>query len=233
VIATSPAYHDHPPQRPLQNLRDTTSVIRRPSISDSVASDSEQSFPGFQEMFADDRICADHLLKMRWPRGFVCPRCGDQGWRLTTRPDTYQCRSCAHQTSLKAGTVMQGSRLPLKVWFWGAHLLATSAESVPVRRFQRLLGISYKAAPTQADISDLEGGNRIRGGDRKYRRARDLLDPQTQNLLLRPRHQRADGQYCCRKYAAEPADRGTTSTSLTESQNTNRVFEIYSSLKMS
>jgi transposase-like protein len=97
-------------------------------------------------MFADDRICADHLLKMRWPRGFVCPRCGNPGWRLATRPDTYQCRSCKCQTSLKAGTVLQGSRLPLRAWFWAAHLLATRDEPVPVRQFQKLLGISYKAA---------------------------------------------------------------------------------------
>jgi len=42
---------------------------------------------------------------------------------------------------------MHGSRLPLRVWFWAAHLVATSDEPVPVRQFQKILGInSYKAA---------------------------------------------------------------------------------------
>jgi hypothetical protein len=42
---------------------------------------------------------------------------------------------------------MHGSRLPLRVWVWGAHIVATSPDPVPVRHFQKLLGIrSYKAA---------------------------------------------------------------------------------------
>ena len=29
------------------------------------------------------------------------------------------------QTSVTAGTVMHGSKLPLTVWFWAAYLMAT------------------------------------------------------------------------------------------------------------
>jgi ISXO2-like transposase domain len=82
---------------------------------------------------------------MRWPHGFVC-RCGDrQAWFLKSRA-MYECLGCRRQTSIKAGTAMQGSRLPLTVWFCAAHILAASADPVPVRQFQDLLGISYKAA---------------------------------------------------------------------------------------
>lgn len=109
---------------------------------------TELSFAQFREVFADDDACVAHLIKMRWPGSFVCRRCkGRRGWRLAAPAATYECAGCGSQTSVKAGTLMHGSRLPLRVWFWAAHLVATSDEPVPVRQFQKILGInSYKAA---------------------------------------------------------------------------------------
>jgi transposase-like protein len=119
--------------------------MRRVVKGSSVA--IEQSLRQFQEAFADEKSCAAYLFKMRWPDGFVCPRCGDgRAWPLNSRPHTYQCRGCGRQTSIKAGTVMQGARLPLTVWFWAAHVIAINPNPVPVRHLQKLLSVSYKAA---------------------------------------------------------------------------------------
>jgi ribosomal protein L34E len=30
----------------------------------------------FQKQFPDDATCAEFLFERRWPRGFICPRCG-------------------------------------------------------------------------------------------------------------------------------------------------------------
>jgi hypothetical protein len=99
------------------------------------------------EAFASEQVCANYLIKLRWPNGFVCRHCRDnRAWRLNVREATYQCRGCDLQTSITAGTMLHGSRLPLRVWFWGAHLAATSGVPLSVRQWQKCLKISYKAA---------------------------------------------------------------------------------------
>src|SRR5512132_751998 len=41
----------------------------------------------FQAWFRTDADCLDYLEWMRWPRGFVCPGCGNGGgWRLGWPP---------------------------------------------------------------------------------------------------------------------------------------------------
>ena len=37
----------------------------------------------------------------------------------------WQCRRCGAQSSVTAGTVMHGTRMPLQRWFWAAYLVAT------------------------------------------------------------------------------------------------------------
>ena len=54
---------------------------------------------------------------------------------------------CARQTSVTAGTVMHGSKLPLTVWFWAAYLMATHSNGIAALQLQKQLGLgSYKSA---------------------------------------------------------------------------------------
>ncbi len=101
----------------------------------------------FEKRFADEASCAEYLFEQRWPEGFVCPTCG--GFRallLKSRAWTYQCLDCRHQTSVTAGTVMHRSKLPLRVWFWAAHLMATHSNGMSALQLKGQLGISYRAA---------------------------------------------------------------------------------------
>ncbi len=106
------------------------------------------SLIGFQRRFPDDDACAAYLAAVRWPDGFRCPGCGhDQAWRLQTKRWTYECGRCRRQTSLRAGTVMHGSKLPLTVWFWAAYLMATHSNGISALQLWKQLGLgSYKTA---------------------------------------------------------------------------------------
>ena len=109
-------------------------------------------FPGsiiaFQRQFSDDAACAGYLFKVRWPDGFACPSCGHRkAWALSCKSDTFECARCHKQTSVRAGTVMHGSKLSLTVWFWAAYLIATHSNGMSARQLQHQLGIgSYKSA---------------------------------------------------------------------------------------
>ncbi len=111
-------------------------------------SDFPRSLIDFQRRFADEASCAGYLAEQRWPDGFRCPACGhDRAWALHTKPWTYECRRCRRQTSVKAGTILHGSKLPLTVWFWAAYLMATHSNGISALQLQKQLGLgSYKSA---------------------------------------------------------------------------------------
>ena len=101
----------------------------------------------FQAGFPDEASCEAFLFERRWPDGFVCPACGDgRAALLRSRAHTYECLGCGRQTSVTAGTVMHRSKLPLPVWFWAAHLMATHSNGMSALQLEAQLGITYKTA---------------------------------------------------------------------------------------
>ena len=88
-----------------------------------------------------------------WPTragrtGSAARSCGhDKGWQLSSKAFTRECAACGKQTSVTAGTVMHGSKLPLTVWFWAAYLMATHSNGIAALQLQKQLGLgSYKSA---------------------------------------------------------------------------------------
>ena len=73
------------------------------------------SLPQFIELYGTEEKCESSLEKARWPDGFRCPRCHAQEHGLIhgRRHKRYQCRSCRHQATLTAGTIMEATKLPL------------------------------------------------------------------------------------------------------------------------
>lgn len=109
--------------------------------------DFPHSLIEFRRRFPDERACAAYLAAARWPDGFRCPACGhSKGWELTGKAFTRECAGCGKQTSVTAGTVMHGSKLPLTAWFWAASLMATHSKTIGgALPLQAQLGLgSYK-----------------------------------------------------------------------------------------
>ena len=110
--------------------------------------DFPRSLIEFQQRFSDEAACAQYLIAMRWPDGFVCPGCGGgKAWRLETKAWTFECAGCGRQTSVTAGTILHHSKLPLTAWFWAAYLMATHSNGISALQLQRQLAFgSYKTA---------------------------------------------------------------------------------------
>ena len=79
----------------------------------------------FQKKFPNEEACFDHLVKSRWPQGFVCPKCGQSEYYQLVRRKLFQCKAFRHQASVTAGTVFHRSKLPLQKLFWAIYLVAT------------------------------------------------------------------------------------------------------------
>ena len=103
------------------------------------------SLPEFQKVFPHDNACQRYLESIRWPDGFICPTCKQQGepYRFPTRSAVVlRCRACKKNASLTAGTVMHSSHTPLSTWFWAAYLVTTQTPGQSALQFQRQLGLS-------------------------------------------------------------------------------------------
>lgn len=98
----------------------------------------------FQKMFPDEVACLQYLERMRWPSGFTCEKClkVDEPFRVAIRPRVLKCRSCHHELSVTAETVMHRSKTSIHVWFWAAYLIATQTPGVSATELQKQLGIS-------------------------------------------------------------------------------------------
>ncbi len=100
----------------------------------------------FQAWFATDADCLDYLEWLRWPEGFVCPRCEHAGgWAVAD--GRYKCASCGVRTSVTAGTLFDRRRTPLTVWFTACWMFATQKDGISAQSLQRSLEIgSYVTA---------------------------------------------------------------------------------------
>jgi transposase-like protein len=106
------------------------------------------SMPEFAKRFGTESQCAAALEAARWPNGFSCPRCGGAGHCILRGGSckVFQCNACRYQTSLIAGTVFQGTKLPLTVWFLAIYLISQAKTGLSALALKRHLGVSYPTA---------------------------------------------------------------------------------------
>lgn len=153
------------------------------------------SLIAFQKSFPDEAACVDFLFKRRWPEGFICPACGSvRAVQLKSRAWTYQCVDCRRQTSITAGTVMHRTKLPLTVWFWAAHLMATHSNGISALQLAAQLPITYKTAwlltqklrrsMVDPDREPLEGVVEIDQAEIPFRDTQKFYDPDRSGKII-------------------------------------------------
>ena len=101
-----------------------------------------------ERRFSSDEACREYLTQLRWPDGFICPRCqGRGGWPASR--GRMVCRSCRHQASVTAGTIFQDTRKPLTLWFHAIWHVTSQKNGASAVSVQKTLGLgSYLTAWT-------------------------------------------------------------------------------------
>ena len=102
----------------------------------------------FEKRFSTVEACRDYLYHLRWSGGFHCPRCGhNRIWPVRTV--LLQCSKCSYQASVIAGTIFQGSHMPLTIWFRVIWLVTSQKNGTSALGLKRVLGMgSYQTAWT-------------------------------------------------------------------------------------
>lgn len=87
-----------------------------------------------------------------WPDGPVCPFCGATKEHVgklngeSTRIGLHKCYGCRKPFTVKIGTVMESSHVPMRYWLQAIYLYASSKKGISTRQLQRTLGCGLKTA---------------------------------------------------------------------------------------
>jgi transposase-like protein len=95
----------------------------------------------FEKQFSSEDACREYLCYIRWPDGFICPRCTCRKFWVTKRGQ-FRCSQCDSQVSVTAGTIFQDSRIPLRLWFEAIWHVVSQKQGVNAKGLQRVLGLS-------------------------------------------------------------------------------------------
>jgi transposase-like protein len=102
--------------------------------------------------FTDETKAREFLETSRWPDGAICPFCGQQETvsRLGGKsmgPGWFFCSDCKDKFTVRTGTVMERSHIPLTKWLMATHIIMASKKGVSALQLQRMLGLgSYRTA---------------------------------------------------------------------------------------
>lgn len=110
--------------------------------------DYPEKLSALESRFSNEEACRDYLFHLRWPEGFRCPRCNNNAaW--TIGKGLYQCKECRYKVSITAGTIFEGTRKPLTLWFRAIWLVISTKNGASASSVQRILGLgSYETAWT-------------------------------------------------------------------------------------
>ena len=101
------------------------------------------------DRFPDEDSARAWFEAIRWPNGErECPRCPNINTTATKtgKPMPYWCGKCRKYFSVKTGSIMEASNLPLRKWVLALYILATNLKGTSSMKLHRDLGITQKAA---------------------------------------------------------------------------------------
>lgn len=105
---------------------------------------------------ADEQAAVELMEVLRWGDDPFCPRsdCASTDvYQMTKRGSDernerflWRCRDCGRQFTVRIGTVMEDSPIPLQVWCYTFWRACTSKKGVSAKEIERQTGLTYKSA---------------------------------------------------------------------------------------
>ena len=100
------------------------------------------------EMFPNEASAVRWWESVRWPNGRFCGHCGSTETKAVpnAKPMPYWCKGCKSYFSVRTGSTIENSRLPLRKWAFAIYLYVTCLKGVSSMKLHRDLNVTQKTA---------------------------------------------------------------------------------------
>lgn len=139
--------------------------------------------------FSDADNCVSYLVARRWPKGVVCPTCGRKDVSYVAARRVWQCKSRhpKSQFSVKVGTIMEDSALPLDKWLTAIWMQTSMKNGVSSWEIHRSLGITQKCAwhmlhRIRLALQDPNTGGKLGGEGREIEADESFIGGKARNM---------------------------------------------------
>ena len=97
--------------------------------------------------YSDAKRCHDLLVAIRFPDGIRCLHCGSaKNVKFMESVQRFKCYDCRKQFSIKVGTILEDSPVPLTKWIPAFWLLTSARNGISSCELARSLGVTQKTA---------------------------------------------------------------------------------------
>uniref|UniRef100_UPI0040472D0F IS1595 family transposase n=2 Tax=Algoriphagus sp. TaxID=1872435 RepID=UPI0040472D0F len=95
----------------------------------------------FINRFPDEASCIDFIKEQRIQQGIICKKCTGSRHYWLENKHSFQCASCGFRTSIRSGTVMENSNLPIRIWMMTITFITATKKGFSAIELQKQLGM--------------------------------------------------------------------------------------------
>ena len=102
----------------------------------------------FMWQFPNEQAARIYLENRRWAQGRSCPHCGSLRTVAVKgeKPMPYRCQDCREHFSIRTGTVLSESKIPLNKWLFAIYLMTTARKGISSIQLAKEIGVTQKTA---------------------------------------------------------------------------------------
>jgi len=152
--------------------------------------------------FSNPDNCIDYLALRRWPDGRVlCPTCGSDKAKFNANRRIWQCSShhAKRQFSIKVGTIMEDSAIPLDKWLMAMWLVTNCKNGISSYEIAKGIKVNQKSAwfmlhRIRLAMQDEHLGSKLGGHGREVEADETFIGGKARNMHKDVKARRIAGQ---------------------------------------
>ena len=96
--------------------------------------------------FPNEEKAMAFFAEKRWGRNILCPYCESGAVCEIAGKQPYKCNDCNTKFTVKTGTIMEGSKVPVRIWLLAMFIMGGSRKGISSVQLAKNLGVTQKTA---------------------------------------------------------------------------------------